>query len=197
MSVVGKSITKRLLAAEIFAALDFFPFPASLSDSRNRFVAVNQAFTRLYIRPADSIAGRSPRLLTPGDFDEAFLQELNKATVSGGWSGRLPNCDARGRRFEVTLRTMPVVQSEGRYFLGVACRPGDEEALNRALLDLLWRVVSVSRREEAATVLSPRERQIEARLRAGQTYKEIACDLGLAHATVRVLAMRVRGKYSR
>ncbi|MEJ1971193.1 MAG: hypothetical protein WDM96_01290 [Lacunisphaera sp.] len=90
-------------------------------------MAANRAFAQLYVRPTDSLAGHSPRLLTPGDFDEDFLKKLDKTTMAGGWSGRLPNCDARGRRFEVALRTLPVTQPEGRYFLGLACRPGDEE----------------------------------------------------------------------
>lgn len=45
--------------------------------------------------------------------------------------------------------------------------------------------------------LSPRERQIVDSVRAGQTHKEIAFDLGLSDATVRVLYARAMKKLGR
>lgn len=45
--------------------------------------------------------------------------------------------------------------------------------------------------------LSPRERQIVDQVRAGQTHKEIAFDLGISDATVRVLYARAMKKLGR
>ncbi|MBL9219299.1 MAG: hypothetical protein JNG82_12460, partial [Opitutaceae bacterium] len=178
-----------------FALLEAFPFPASLTNRANRFMAVNHAFMRHYKRPVDGLLGRSPRLLTPDDYSETLLRELDQATATGGWAGRLTNCDALGRRFEIALRTLPVARSEGTCFLGVACRPGEEDALQRALLAALWQAnATVAAEANPSPALSAREWQIHGRLRAGQTYKEIAYDLELATVTVRVLAMRLRSK---
>ncbi len=88
-----------------------------------------------------------------------------------------------------------MAQPEGAYYLGIACKPGEEESLQRALLNSLWRAHSLLVTKSSINVgLSPREYQIRSRLLAGQTHKEIAYELGLAQATVRVLAMRVRRK---
>jgi DNA-binding NarL/FixJ family response regulator len=57
-----------------------------------------------------------------------------------------------------------------------------------------WQLVAPGRK---SSQLSPRERQILDLINAGRTHKEVAFDLGLSDATVRVLYARAMRKLGR
>jgi RNA polymerase sigma factor (sigma-70 family) len=66
---------------------------------------------------------------------------------------------------------------------------------NAEALSFLGRAFEAS--QAALPALTPRERQIVDSVRAGQTHKEIAFDLGISDATVRVLYARAMRKLGR
>ncbi|MGB0580928.1 MAG: PAS domain-containing protein, partial [Limisphaerales bacterium] len=112
--------------------LERIPFPASLTDGRNRFVAINSAHENLYGRKEEELTGQSPTRLVAKSVKKARLQEILTSSGKEGWHGSIMNVDRRGREFEVVLHTRPVWLGNRKLKLGVACRAGEEEALIRS-----------------------------------------------------------------
>lgn len=180
--------------------LEHLPFSASVTDEENRFVAINTAHTRTYGWQSDRIVGQTPRLLTSGDVSEAFLRELNTATLRGGWHGRVLNHTQCGRRLEVMLHTSPVRNTSGQVLLlGVACQPGQEGDMLCCLLELAWHgsllaAPGAAKHSLRVKALTPREHATFRLLGQGLRTAEIAFHLGISFNTARVFIAAVRVK---
>lgn len=182
------------------------PFPVSLTDGRNGYVFINKPFERKYGYTLDMLHGRGPGILTPRGacVSERFLKKLHAGTRAGGWSGQLVNCSESGQRMNIGLRTLTITapggdanpDTAGKAFLGVACDAGAEDMRDRAMLDLLMKRLMAY--TEAGNpcggppALTKRQREIYELLCAGYAYKGIAYELGISHATVRVIVSELR-----
>jgi PAS domain S-box-containing protein len=154
-----QSITPEIIKP-LIPVFSEMPFPISLTDARNHYVFVNDAFERKYGHTLAALQGRGPGILTPrgSGVSDALLAELHTGTRNGGWSGQLANASRQGKRFRVGLRTMPIAANgilpksplplpapaaaakpDEPLFLGVACEAGTEDMRDRAMLELLFK----------------------------------------------------------
>lgn len=178
--------------------IERIPFPASLTDSRNRFVAINSAHEKLYGWSIGELEGDKPdRLLSP-DVDRKLLRDVFAESGKEGWRGRLRNVNRAGKEFEIVLHTRPVWLGNQKLKLGVICLPGQEEALVRSLLELAWMgTIETSRVKVPLPLdqLTTRELEVFGLLGRGLRTAEIADQMDVSFNTARVYVAAIRRKF--
>jgi diguanylate cyclase (GGDEF)-like protein/PAS domain S-box-containing protein len=71
-------------------AVEMSPNAILVTDSDNRIVGVNPAFTRITGYKFDEVRGRNPSVLSSGQHDKAFYQSMWRALLRDGiWSGEV------------------------------------------------------------------------------------------------------------
>jgi PAS domain S-box-containing protein len=185
------------MSVESQKLIERIPFPASLTDGRNRFVAINSAHRKLYGWSNDDLVGQSPTKVMAGGVRKALLEKIFVESGADGWHGKVANVDRDGRNFEVILNTRPVWLGKRKLKLGVACLPGEEHALIRSLLDLAWiNGKKAGRQLDNAPLdrLTPREVEVFGLLGRGLRTAEIADRMDVSFNTARVYAAAIRRK---
>lgn len=182
-------------------ALDGFPYPATLTNSKDRFVYVNKAFTTRYGFSEKEILGLSPTILVPKDFPEGELKALKRhiATRQHGWEGPLINRTKSLEPILIYLRTAPVRPDKRLptlLYLGFSALPEEIKNAETELFSLLagallsGELMSTKSSKKGAE----KSRQLEVcRLRdLGYSTKEIAAIMGITSSTVNVVTWRAR-----
>ncbi|NMG56176.1 putative bifunctional diguanylate cyclase/phosphodiesterase [Aromatoleum aromaticum] len=83
-----------------------------ITDSLNRIVSVNRAFTTVTGYSADEVLGRNPKLLASGRHDRDFYREMWSAIErNGSWSGEISNRRKNGEIYNEWL-TIHAVRNE-------------------------------------------------------------------------------------
>lgn len=198
--------------APLIPVFSVMPFPVSLTGKDNHYVFVNAAFERKYGHTLATLEGCAPGVLTS---QGRRAKIVFKGTRNGGWSGQLENVSRQGKRFRVGLRTMMLgpdgilpklpeadAKPADALFLGVACDAGAEDMRDRAMLEMLFNRILARKAQPATLDIAGEAAQLAAQpkrrkevyqlLREGRTYKEIAYELDIADATVRVVVAELR-----
>ncbi len=181
--------------------LDAFHYPATLTNSKDRFVYVNKAFTARYGFSEKEILGLSPTILVPRDFPAGELKALKKhiATRQNGWEGPLINQTKLFEPILIYLRTAPIRPSKHLptlLYLGFSASPEEIKDAETELFSLFAGALLLDGLE--LTKLSKkkveRSRQYEVcRLhKLGYSTKEIASIMGITVSTVNVVTWRAR-----
>lgn len=177
--------------------LERIPFPASLTDGRNRYVAINSAHENLYGWNDQELVGKNPACLIAKSVKAAKIREIYSASGKEGWHGSLTNVDRRGREFPVVLHTRPVWLANRKLKLGVIHLIGQETALIRSLLDLAWLgglEPDRNRQLPSLDKLTAREQEVFALLGQGLRTAEIADNMSVSFNTARVYIAAARRK---
>ena len=128
------------------------------------------------------------------------LQDVRAALAEVNRTDPLLVRDKRGQLIELSVSThaVPILRKTkvvgSTVELWVVCLPGQEAARDRAVINgLLGRLLGSTVHAPLAG-LTPQQRIIYRQLLSNHSYKEIAAQIGVAHATVRVqvAAMRKR-----
>jgi DNA-binding CsgD family transcriptional regulator len=175
--------------------LDRVALSAWLTDASFTILFANAALIQAtQLRPQDILGKPSEILLlqNPGDFLPANPR---------GWSGPVTCREMFRRNFPTMLTVLPLatgpastahrsdVAPSALFVLGEAeAAPSVERVLLAAFLPALLHPPA----HPGVVRLTPRQKTIHRLLLRAYTYKEIASELGLAHATVRVLVTQVR-----
>lgn len=179
--------------------IERIPFPASLTDCRNRFVAINTAHQKLYGWSMGELSGAKPDRLVSGEVDPALLKDIMSESGREGWRGRIRNVDREGREFEIILHTRPVWLGNRKLKLGVICLPGQEESLVRSLLELAW-VGGIENSRVRVPLpldeLTARELEVFGLLGRGLRTAEVADQMNVSFNTARVYVAAVRRKFA-
>ncbi len=75
-----------------------------ITDASNNIVAVNDAFTNMTGYRFEEVKGKDPRILSSGDHDAAFFQNMWRSILTeGGWQGEIIDKNKAGKRFHKNL----------------------------------------------------------------------------------------------
>lgn len=110
-SIVEDITERRRVDAELQLAAQVFRNTSEgmlVSDSRNRIVAINPAFTRMTGYTLDEIAGRDPSMFKSGHHDAAFYREMwQSLRQTGSWQGELwdrrKNGEVKANRLSINV----------------------------------------------------------------------------------------------
>jgi DNA-binding CsgD family transcriptional regulator len=106
--------------------------------------------------------------------------------------------DKRGQVVELSVSAHVVPMLRHRKVVGstvdlyVVCRPGQEAERDRAVINALLGRLLGSTVHTPLAGLTPQQRLIYRQLLSNHSYKEIAAQIGIAHATVRVQVASMR-----
>jgi len=185
------------MSEEARQLIEKIPFPASLTDGKDRFVAVNSPHEELYGWSNAELIGQLTTSLISKSVKKSLLDEIQAQSSDDGWHGRLSNTNRKGKRFDIILNTRPVWLNKRKLKLHVVCKPGHESALIRSLLDLVWtchRQRGLPMVLPSLDQLTPRELEVFERLGRGLRTAEIANELSVSFNTARVYAAAIRRK---
>jgi PAS domain S-box-containing protein len=179
-------------APDFFSILHEIPFSACITNSAHEFVAVNDAFCRLYcLRPHD-LLGKTPWVIATVDFSQELSKDIaDSVSEKGWWSGRITNRRSDGARLKLHLAALklspekgPAPQKPGLR-LGVVVQPEDRDALLNFSLSLNAELAG-NRAMPHSAKLTGRQTEVVRLTRAGLRTKEVAGVLGISASTVRV-----------
>jgi PAS domain S-box-containing protein len=186
---------------ELALALNDLSCAVSITDTYNKFVYVNQAFTLIYGWTSGEILGLTPGLLVPRLQAARWLDDFKREVLKpGGWVGRVVNVTKSGVKILVSLRTFavrPAKRGGPTFFIGLSSL---NEDLREAECELVSRLASVSLARgielKPLSVGRALSRQLQVcRLKAlGYHTKDIAVMLGISASTVNVALFRERRK---
>lgn len=200
LKVQSPRLAHALKETGLCKALDAFSFPATLTNSKDRFVYVNRAFTVRYGFSETEILGLSPTILVPNDFPEGKLKALKKniATRPAGWEGVLINQTRSQERIVVYLRTValrPQRHLPNLFYLGFSALPEEIKKAEAELISLLSAALLMRRPEGRISKADPektRQREVCQLRDLGYSTKEIAAIMGITVSTVNVVTWRAR-----
>ncbi|MBI3444471.1 MAG: diguanylate cyclase, partial [Magnetospirillum sp.] len=108
------------------------------TDSHNRIIAVNPAFTAITGYGADEAIGRNPHMLHSGFHDKAFYEEMWSAlTSTGQWLGEMVDRHKDGRPVRLMLSISTQMDEVGEVVRRIAVFRDITEAKDTA--EQLWR----------------------------------------------------------
>ncbi|EIC20577.1 PAS domain S-box protein [Thiorhodovibrio frisius] len=95
-------------------AVEHAPVSVTVTDPNGNILYVNPHFTRLSGYTKEEVLGKNPRLLSSGEHDDAFYQEM-WATLHRGdtWRGELINKNKQGDLYWVETAISPVFDEQG------------------------------------------------------------------------------------
>jgi len=105
-----------------FLILDTIREGVMVTDSSNRIISVNPAFTAITGYQAEEAIGRDPSFLGAGTHPPQFYEALwDSLRQDGCWSGELVNRRRNGERFVESLSITPIRAADGEtsHFVGV------------------------------------------------------------------------------
>ncbi len=109
-----------------------------VTDTDNRIVAINPAFTAITGYAADDVMGRNPSLLGSGLQDAKFYGEMWEELRSAGhWQGDIVDRHKNGRLFTIRLSISTQLNDEGTVIRHIAVFRDITEARDTA--EQLWR----------------------------------------------------------
>ncbi len=178
-AVISFADITRLMAAEESLRLAQSVFESAgegimVTDTGNKIVAVNPAFTRITGYRADEVIGQDPSLLNSGEHDATFYRTMwQRLLADGHWEGEIRNRRRDGRNYVEWLKIDVIRDNQGaprRYvalFSDVTERKRQEEIVwrqanfdtltglpNRQLLeDRLGRVIAQAHRAHTQVAL--------------------------------------------
>lgn len=156
------------------------PFPAWLEQEGVGVVFANRCESATY-----QIGERAQREIRSALAGELHAEPIRVRSRRGQW-------------IEVSASNHPIpfpVESRGvipTIALYVVCLPGQEIQRDRAVIEALLRCLLGGTVPDALSSLTPQQRIIYRLLMSNHSYKEIAGQLGVAHATVRVQIASMR-----
>ena len=163
--------------------LDGLGYPAWI-ENRNREILFSNAKARRDEGP--SIV--SIKALCAGVGEEGQVQGVKVYDLLRGWVNVSVKVYPLSIPVEIAASVEPIR-------LLVACFAGEERLLDDQLIEILLSLLG-NRTADAGQcplqALTTRQKEIFRRLNDNMSYKEIASDLGLAHATVRVQVAEIR-----
>ncbi len=80
MTELARSLQRNQLLTQ---GLDAASDPIMLADVESRIIFVNKAFSKVTGYPPEELLGKTPALLTSGEHDEAFYQNLHRTLAEG------------------------------------------------------------------------------------------------------------------
>lgn len=90
-------------------------------DAGNRIVSVNPAFTRLTGYSAEEAIGQYPSMLSSGNHDQKFYQEMwQEIRLTGAWDGEIINRKKNGETFVEWLRVSTAFNQQGEVHRRIA-----------------------------------------------------------------------------
>lgn len=94
----------------------------SITDTEDRILFVNDAFTRTYGYKGDELLGEHISVVRSANNQPEVVREILPATMDGGWSGELWNRRKDGSEFQIWLSTSVVKNEQGQIvaLIGVA-----------------------------------------------------------------------------
>ena len=119
---LGDELARESALRRAFVILDTIREGVMVTDSSNRIISVNPAFTAITGYPAEEAIGRDPAFLGAGthppQFYAAMWDSLNR---DGSWYGELVNRRKNGERFVESLSITPMRADDGAtsHFVGV------------------------------------------------------------------------------
>jgi PAS domain S-box-containing protein len=196
-------LTEYISQSALANLLSSFGYPATITDSQNRFVYANPAFLKRYGYQLSEILGLSPRILTPRNLSEHELLDVDHSTLLTGWEGVLVNQTKQKKLFPIFLRTFPVrfdSKTKPTLFFGISCDPKQKKKCTDELADrmlaLLLQLPALKPGQSSAPAAQPqmgkRQREVQRLLALGYSYKEIAAMVGISVSTVRVVKWKLR-----
>lgn len=175
-----------------FSILHYIPFSACITNSAHEFVAVNEAFCRLYRLRPDEVLGKTPWIVATSDFSRELSKQISDSVgVRGWWSGRITNRRSDGERLKLHLAALKVPPSPKsapqieELRLGVVVRPEETETLLNFSLGLNVELAAKQDGQHESR-LTERQAEVMRLTRAGLKMKEVAAVLGIAPSTARV-----------
>lgn len=93
-----------------------------ISDSNNKILAINPAFTAITGYTPNDIVGSSPNILSSGRHDKAFYQEFWRSIITEGtWQGEMWNRNKKGEVFAewITINTLKNTRGEVSYYVAI------------------------------------------------------------------------------
>jgi len=85
----------------------------SITDTGNRILFVNAAFSKTYGYSADELAGKHIDILRSTDNPSNFINQILPATLNGEWKGELKNRRKDGSEFPIYLSTTIIKDKNG------------------------------------------------------------------------------------
>ncbi len=83
----------------------------SITDEKNRFIYVNNAFLRKYGYNENEVLGKTPYLLQPPNAKSDILKVIFPKTKEGGWEGESVNIKKDGVEFPIHLKTSLIIHA--------------------------------------------------------------------------------------
>ncbi|HET8667908.1 MAG TPA: PAS domain S-box protein [Terriglobales bacterium] len=122
---IGRNITERKRLAEQLQlaafAYDHCSESMMVTDSDNKIVAVNPAFSKMTGYAADEVLGKNPALLRSGLQDQAFYRDMwQTLKTEGCWQGEIWNRRKNGEIFPEWLRINRLYNADGSVHRHVA-----------------------------------------------------------------------------
>lgn len=85
-----------------------------ITDSENKIISVNPAFSRLSGYMEDEVLGKNPAILSSGKHDRAFFAEMWRSIgLQGHWQGDIVNRDRYGKEFTAWLNISVIKDQDG------------------------------------------------------------------------------------
>ncbi len=138
--VVVRDITRRKMVEQEITtwadALKSIRECVSVTDTENKLIFINRAFTQTYGYAAEEVIGRNIFEVAGSSKNPAeTVAEILPATLRGGWQGELINRRKDGSEFSISLSTSPVYndQNEVVALIGVAEDITKSKAIRSAL----------------------------------------------------------------
>ncbi|TAJ77552.1 MAG: EAL domain-containing protein [Gallionellaceae bacterium] len=105
-------ISERNLLAEVYASSYS---GVLITDADGKIIEVNPAFTRITGYPLDEVRGKNPHVLSSGQHDHFFFQEMwDDIENNGHWQGEIWNRRKNGEIFPEWLSINPVRDKNGQ-----------------------------------------------------------------------------------
>lgn len=136
-----QDITKRKNAEEellmLAHALRSVNESVSITDMNDRFIFVNDSFTKTYGYTLEDLQGKKVDFIRPVKYSLQEIDEIYEGTISGGWKGELINIRKDGTEFPIYLSTTIILDKEGKQLglIGVASDITERKSIEKELID--------------------------------------------------------------
>ncbi|MGA2668514.1 MAG: PAS domain S-box protein [Ignavibacteria bacterium] len=109
----------------------------SITDMQNKLMFVNDAFIQTYGFTMEELMGKSLNIIRSQKNPMNLLQDIEQATIRGGWQGELIHRTRDGKEFPIFLSTSVVKDESGIpiALIGVATDITERKQLENALRD--------------------------------------------------------------
>lgn len=107
----------------------------SITDLNGKVIFVNEAFIKTYGYSYEEIVGKSLNIIRSQKNPKGIFNDIDEATLRGGWQGEIINRTRSGREFPVFLSTSVVKNEKGEIvaMIGVANDITESKQLENAL----------------------------------------------------------------